>query len=123
MNSSCLGPPGIPVPGYWFPFQASEVFSYNFIKHILDSSLSFLLLCLAPHDMNVGMLDLIPQIFIFKFSFHCSDWMHFISLDSRLLMCSSPSPSLQFNSSKVFSFQLLLSSVFTGSFSYFLIPC
>ena len=110
----------------YFLLQVQKVFSHNFIKYIFDPFLS--LFFWDPCNANVSMLDVLPEIpqtvLILKicFSFCCSDWVIFIILSSRLLMCSL-SPSVLLIPSSAFFISGLDSSVLTGSFLYFPVSC
>ena len=90
-----------------FLLQDWDIFSHNFIKYILDPILSlssFWDLYNVPYIVNVGILDVIPEIFelfllsfsffpsfllsFFLFSFCSSVWVISIILSSRLLVHS-----------------------------------
>ena len=60
MGSSCLGLSVLPVTEYLFPSSVSRSFSHNFIKYIFNSFL-FVFFSWRRGDVNVGMLDVVPE--------------------------------------------------------------
>ena len=83
----------------YFLFHVGEIFIYNLFKKFLMPFL-FLFFFWDPYNLNVGALDIVPEVSetilssFRSFYFFCSSEVISMILSSSSLICSSPSDIL-----------------------------
>ena len=96
----------------YFLFHVGKIFNYNLFKNVLISFL-FLFFC-DPHNMNVGALDVVPEVSqtilssLHSFYLFCSSDVISIILSSSSLIHSSASDILLLIPSRVFLISVIV---------------